>query len=173
VSPLLYFALALVRGWTTSYTSGMEPESRERRRAEIESDLWEFHEDARRRGYSPEGVAIHVLGRLLIGMPQDVLWRLESEEEAPMTPRRSAWITAAAIGAAVSVGALWAFFAVTSLVSLPPLPDSIHVERIYLRPMPPPPPPPPSPPPGAMRMTDGAPPPPPPPPSRGRSGSRR
>ena len=169
MSPLLYSALALVRAWTRLYTSGVDPEDRDRRRAEIESDLWEFHEDARRRGCSPEGIAIQILGRLLFGIPHDVLWRLESEEDAPMTPRRSAWITAAAIGAAASVGALWAFFAVTSLVSLPPLPDSIHVERIYLRPMPPPPPPPPPP---ARRISHDAPPPP-PPPFREGSGSRR
>ena len=33
-------------------------------RAEIESDLWEFHEDARRRGCSAEHIAIHMLARL-------------------------------------------------------------------------------------------------------------
>jgi hypothetical protein len=168
MSPLLASAIALVRGWTRLYTSRMEPANRDSRRAEIESDLWEFHEDARRRGASPAAIAIHMIARLAAGIPDDLLWRIEYEEEAVMIGRRAAWMTAAAIGGAACVAALWIFFAVTSLVALPPLPDSIHVERIYLRPMPPPPPPPP-PPPMTPVLRDGldlrliaAPPPPPP-----------
>jgi hypothetical protein len=95
-----------------------------------------------------------------------VLWRIEYEGDEAMTPRRSTWMTAAAVGAAVSVGALWVFFAVTSLVALPPLPDSVDVARIYLQPMRPPPPPPP-PAPRGLRVLDvhlGLMPPPPPPP---------
>ena len=72
-----------------------------------------------------------MLARLLLGMPHDVLWRIEYEGDAAMTPRRSTWMTAAAVGAAVSVAAVWVFFAVTSLVALPPLPGSIDVARIY------------------------------------------
>jgi len=68
MDPLLFSAIALVRGWTRLYTSGMEPGSRNGRRAEIESDLWEFHEDARRRRYSPAGIAAHMLLRLVAEM---------------------------------------------------------------------------------------------------------
>jgi hypothetical protein len=166
MSPLLRAAIALVRVWTHLYTGRMEPANRDRRRAEIESDLWEFHEDARRGRISPEGIAVHMLARLLAGIPHDLLWRMEYEEEAVMIRRPTAWMTAAAIGGAACVAALWIFFAVTSLVALPPLPDSVHIERVYLRPMPPPPPPPPMP--SSLRLPAilTAPPPPPPPPYR-------
>jgi hypothetical protein len=166
MDPLLWFAIAVVRGWTRLYTTCMEPLHRDLRRAEIESDLWEFHEDARRRGCSPPAIAVHMFARLAFGIPHDLLWRLECDEETAMPHRRSAWMTAAAFGAAFCIAALWVFFAVTSLASLPPLPDSIHVERIYLQPMRPPPPPPP-PPSGihpVLERRPGPPPPPPPPP---------
>jgi len=123
----------------------MDPASRDSRRAEIDSDLWEFHEDARRRGASPAGIAVHMMARLCLGAPHDLLWRFEYEKDGVTTYRRAAWLTAGAVGATVCIAALWAFFAVTSLVSLPPLPDSIHVERVYLQLRPPPPPPPPPP----------------------------
>jgi hypothetical protein len=145
MNPLLACAIALVRGWTWLYSRGMDPASRDRRRAEIESDLWEFHEDARHRGASPSGIAVHMIARLGLGVPHDVLWRFEYEKDGAATYRRSAWLTAGAIGATVCIAALWAFFAVTSLVALPPLPDSTHVERVYLQLKPPPPPPPPPP----------------------------
>ena len=45
---LLGAAVALVRAWTWLYTSGMQPQPRDRRRAEVESDLWEFQRDAAR-----------------------------------------------------------------------------------------------------------------------------
>jgi hypothetical protein len=142
MNPLLFSAIALVRGWTRLNTVRMDADCRDRRRAEIESDLWEFHEDTRRRGHSPARIAVHMLARLLLGMPHDVLWRIEYEGDAAMTTRRSTWMTAAAVGAAVSVAAVWVFFAVTSLVALPPLPGSIDVARIYLRQVRPPSPPP-------------------------------
>src|SRR5215470_16905466 len=131
MNPVLFSAIALVKGWTRLYTTRLEPVSRDRRRAEIESDLWEFHEDFRRHRASPVGIAIYMLIRLLAGIPHDLLWRFEDERDRATTPRRSTWLTAGAIGAALGIAALWALFAVTSLASLPPLPDSIHVERIY------------------------------------------
>ena len=160
MNPLLRSAIALVRGWTRIYTTRMEAAERDRRRAEIESDLWEFHEDARRRGYPPAAIAIHMVARLIFGVPHDLLWRIEYEGDAAMAQRRSTWMTAAAIGATVCIAALWAFFAVTSLGALPPLPDPAHIERVYVRPLPPPPPPPP---PRASMVRDRSGPPPPPP----------
>ena len=166
MNPLLACAIALVRGWTRLYSSRMDPASRDSRRAEIESDLWEFHEDARRRGASPPGIAVHMIARLCFGIPHDLLWRFEYEKDGVTTYRRAAWLTAGAVGATVGIAALWAFFAVTSLVSLPPLPDSIHVERVYLQLRPPPPPPPPPPPRRYHSLFDRRVDPPPPPPPR-------
>ena len=59
---MLRLALALVRLWTTLYTSGMPRGLRETRRAEIESDLWESQHD--RRPESDAGVAAQMLLRL-------------------------------------------------------------------------------------------------------------
>jgi hypothetical protein len=162
MNPPRLCAIGLVRAWTRFYTLRMDPAEGNRRRDEIDSDLWEFHEDARRRGYSPAGIAAHMIARLMFGIPHDLLWRIECEREAAMTQRRSTWMTAAAIGATVCIGALWAFFAATSIGALPPLPDSAHIERVYLRPLPPPPPPP-APPRVSMVSDRFAPPPPPPP----------
>jgi hypothetical protein len=142
MNPLLRGAIALVGGWTRFYTLHMDPVCRDERRAEIESDLWEFHEDARRGGQAPAVIAVHMLARLIAGIHDDLRWRLEYEREAAMSTRRSTWMTAAAIGATVGVAVLWALLAATSIGALPPLPDSVHVQRVYLNRLPPPPPPP-------------------------------
>jgi hypothetical protein len=69
------FAAALVRTWTRVYTCSVPPVWAERRRAEIESDLWELqHDPDGARGLAP---AVQVLGRLFSGIVDDVLWRLE------------------------------------------------------------------------------------------------
>jgi hypothetical protein len=162
INPLLSIAIALVRRWTRLYTCRMEPALRDSRRAEIESDLWEFHEDARRSGHSPAGIAVHMLARLLLGMPHDVLWRFDCLDDRTKAMRRAAWLTAAAAGAAACVAAAWILFSVASLVALPPLPDSISVERVMGL-VPPPPPPPPT---REYRTRFERPPPPPPAPPR-------
>jgi hypothetical protein len=102
MSPSLRLALALVRGWTRCYTLGMAPAARDGRRDEIESDLWEFHEDARRRRFSPGGIAVLMLMRLVLGAPDDLLWRMENLVFHFDIVRDALW--AAAIG---SVVALW------------------------------------------------------------------
>jgi hypothetical protein len=137
MNPLLFCAIGAVRGWTRFYTLHMDPENRDRRRAEIDSDLWDCLEDARRRCCAPGTIAALMLTRLILGLAHDLMWRIEYEADPTMT-RRSTWMTATAIGATVCIAALWAVFAVTSLDALRPLPDSIHVERIYVRPTPPP-----------------------------------
>jgi hypothetical protein len=163
MNPLLFCAIALVRGWTRLCTWRMEAACRDDRRAEIESDLWEFHEDARRRGCSPERIAIHMLARLCAGMPHDLLWRLEYEQEP--AHRRPSSLTAAAAAAAACIAALWVAFLVSTFVSLPPLPDSSALVRVFMRaPAAPPHPPPPPPPLTAFRVGMARVQPPPPPP---------
>jgi hypothetical protein len=130
MNPLLFCAIELVRGWTRFYTLQMDPACRDDRHAEIESDLWEFHEDTRRRGYPPAAIGAHMVLRLVLGIPHDLLWRIEYEGDATTTHRRSTWMTAAAIGATVCIAALWAFFAVASLGALSPLPDPSAVVRV-------------------------------------------
>lgn len=57
--------------WALSYTRGLPPEAGERRRDEIRSDL---HEHAATVGPSL-GQQVHVLGRVLWGIPADLSWR--------------------------------------------------------------------------------------------------
>jgi uncharacterized protein (TIGR03435 family) len=99
-------AIAAVRAWTRVYTWHMPAALREGRRAEIESDLWEFQEDAAgRRG---PGHAAHVLFRLVLGIPDDLCWRMEQAAvDAPQVHGRIA-LGAYAVGAALFLTALWA-----------------------------------------------------------------
>jgi hypothetical protein len=71
-------AIGLTRWWVRLYTKGLPPEMRDARRAEIESDLWEQGEDATANGSQPDETALEVFGRLLLGVPADVTWRLQA-----------------------------------------------------------------------------------------------
>src|SRR5206468_12254741 len=88
----------LVRIWTHLYTFALPSEIRDRRRAEIESDVWESAHD-------PDVPRHAFVLRVLGGMPADVLWRLE------VTPCRQH--ARAAVGALAGAGvlalALWGF----------------------------------------------------------------
>jgi hypothetical protein len=68
----LQLAIVLVRTWTHVYTWRLPDAIRESRRAEIESDLWESQHD-RADGFAS---AFLVLARLLVGIPDDVAWRV-------------------------------------------------------------------------------------------------
>ena len=68
----------LVRNWARVYTSGLPSEIREVRLAEIESDLWEHAHDSELGRDAPSPFcALHALTRLLAGVPDDLLWRIE------------------------------------------------------------------------------------------------
>jgi hypothetical protein len=69
------FAYRIVRAWTRLYTWRLPAAVRQRRCAEIESDLWEFERDS--IGTSPLVVAAHVVARLMFGMHADLAWRGE------------------------------------------------------------------------------------------------
>ena len=116
----------LVRIWTHLYTFALPSEIRERRRAEIESDVWESEHD-------PDVPHHAFVFRVLRGMPADVLWRLE------VAPSRQH--TRAAVGALAGAGVL--ALALWALVGQPvprPAPPRRPIP-ITLRLMPPPPPP--------------------------------
>ena len=68
-------AVAAVRAWTFVYTVGMPRQVAARRRAEIESDLWELQHDP--DGSSSTSQGVHVLARLILGLSYDLLWRFE------------------------------------------------------------------------------------------------
>lgn len=128
-------AIGAVRAWTRLYTSHLDPALRNARRAEIESDLWESHEDARRRRHSPAGAALHVMARLILGVPHDVLWSLEHWRPHAWPRRRVATLTAIA---AIFFLAFWVLSALQDTPLPPPPPSMVFVAS------PPPPPPPPA-----------------------------
>jgi hypothetical protein len=68
---------AMGRAWVRLYTAGLPAETRDRRRREIESDL--FEELAAGAGASP---APSVAGRFVRGVPADVAWRIERSMHA-------------------------------------------------------------------------------------------
>lgn len=92
--------LALVRAWVRLYTGGLRAEVRDTRRAEIESDLWEHVHDERARGLRPLPITLHVIGRMLRGLPADLSWRLRHRPRrgvvqnvrlAGLAARRQGW----------------------------------------------------------------------------------
>jgi hypothetical protein len=136
-SPALDAAMTLVRVWTRAYTWRLEPVVRDRRRAEIGSELWEFQQDPG-RGNHP---AAHVIARLVIGIPDDLSWRAEYAT-ARRTPLRARLRLAAwTVATLVVLAALWILPLMTA-ATLPPLPDK---PRVVIKAPPPPAPPPPPP----------------------------
>jgi hypothetical protein len=74
---MLTFATAIVRAWTWLYTAGLDADPRDDRRAQIESDLWDQKDEATERGVAPLAMSAHILARLALGIPDDLLWRGE------------------------------------------------------------------------------------------------
>ena len=131
-------ANAVVRAWTRLYTTRLPVVSRDLRRAEIDSDLWEFERDAARSDLAP---ALHVLARLLLGIPDDLSWRASHVSLGSGSLRAMISLTTAAIFAA----GVWVY-AIMSPIDLPSPAPLVQVVEVF-----PPPPPPPPPPPGVIR----------------------
>jgi hypothetical protein len=75
---MLAFAIAITRAWTATYTRGLPAVARDARVAEIHSDLWEHQRAA---GFEREPVAdtgVAILTRVVLGVPADLLWRIEA-----------------------------------------------------------------------------------------------
>ena len=119
-----------VRAWQRLVTAGLPAELRDRRRAEIESDLWE----SRHQWRGSDGrIALLLLWRLASGAPHDLAWRsAHSDGVSPMMNR-----TAAVLVGGLAIGALALGTRGTDL------PDPPLTARSPLRPEPSPPPPPP------------------------------
>ena len=138
--PAVVLATALVRCWTRIYTVGMPPSERDGRRAEIDSDLWEDRDANGGSTWLP----LQIVARLALGVPADLLWRVE-------TDRRRAWRVSAVVGVSLAaslaaVVVVWPPWTASPL----PTPEPI-VPRNRPHPVPPPPPPPFCNPPGSGR----------------------
>ena len=87
------FAAAAVRLWTRLYTSGLPVAVRHARRAEIESDLWEFvHDPDCDDGWHR---SVHILLRLMRGVADDLRWRLARDRVTTAAVRVGAALTMA------------------------------------------------------------------------------
>jgi len=78
VNAALTLTVGMARSWVTPYTLRLPLEISESRRSEIDSDLWEQQWLAARRGDPALGTAIEVLSRMLLGIFDDLIWRLEA-----------------------------------------------------------------------------------------------
>jgi uncharacterized protein (TIGR03435 family) len=78
---------------------------RDQRRAEIDSDLWEFqHDDAANTGL---GAAAHLMARVLAGVPDDLGWSLDQAAVAGALTQRSVALSGRAAGAALFICTSW------------------------------------------------------------------
>jgi hypothetical protein len=127
------FAITMTRAWTRVYTWHMRPDLRERRRAEIESDLWECQQDPETyHGVSPD---VQIVLRLLRGMPHDLCWRVE-QADVTDTRTRVAGMAAVSATVAILIGALWMFSFLRPAALPVPQPEAWP----FTRTLPPPPP---------------------------------
>jgi hypothetical protein len=122
----LTIAVTIVRAWTQAYTCRMPLEWAEQRRAEIESDLWEFqHDPDGPRGIAP---AVQVIGRLFTGIADDICWRLEHTTLHDTVLIRRAVTLAAAT---VALSMLWGSSGATPRAAgCPSTPRKPRVEQV-------------------------------------------
>ena len=132
-------ASALVRAWTRLYTWGLPAVARDRRCAEIASDLWEFSRDLGDEGVGPTAAALRIVRRLLLGIPDDLTWRID-EGGAMSQVRTSIWLLVAALVVAL----LWPVIDVmrAQRLPIPPTPPGWSFRAGPPTRLPPPPPPP-------------------------------
>jgi hypothetical protein len=119
-------AASLVRGWTRAYTWGVPQAWAEQRRTDIESDLWEFQYDLDGpRGLTP---AIQILGRLITGVGDDLLWRVEHTTWHDNVVIRRAVVFAATT---VALSMLWGSSDATPRVaSCPSAPRKARIDQV-------------------------------------------
>ena len=79
---MLPFAIALTHAWAGLYTRGLPADRRAQRREEIDCDLWEHQRLADLQREPVTATAAAILLRLLLGVPADIVWRLETGASA-------------------------------------------------------------------------------------------
>lgn len=73
-------ASTFARGWTAAYTAGLPRETRDRRRAEIASDLWDQQHEP--EGSSDPAPLSSAASRAFLGMSADLMWRSRELQHA-------------------------------------------------------------------------------------------
>ena len=135
---LVRASASAVTVWTRIYTAGMEPELRDRRRAEIEADLWESQQEPR----PAVSVALDLIARLVRGVASDLQWRAEHRQASMFEGVTVRCVGAAAIATLVVLATF-----TPGQAYMPATPAGPDLLGISDRDTPPPPPPPPCPPP--------------------------
>ncbi len=79
--------------WLRAYTSQLDDEAAVRRRAELESDLFEHATDAQVEGVSRTALSVEMLGRMLAGMAADISWRRSVRRATPVRVSQGADMT--------------------------------------------------------------------------------
>jgi TonB family protein len=130
-------AMAIVRIWTRVYTAGLPRPERERRREEVDADVWETAHAERRVPGAP--AAVEVLARLLTGVADDIGWRVE--REVAMTRTSGLAITAVAVAGLAGTWMIVSLRTPTPPNPAPP-PKALLLATVAAPPPPPPPPPP-------------------------------
>jgi hypothetical protein len=82
--------------WVERYTRGLEPATRDERRAEVASDVWEHRAEVG----TTRAVQLQILGRCLRGAPADLSWRRSRLRRSRTPARRSRLLRGAAWAAA-------------------------------------------------------------------------
>lgn len=78
MSRLLDLSSGITRSWTATYTRGLPHDLRAERREEIDSDLWDHRRLANIEREPANGTAVQILARFALGIPADLLWRIEA-----------------------------------------------------------------------------------------------
>ncbi|HUF51963.1 MAG TPA: hypothetical protein VMN60_14155, partial [Longimicrobiales bacterium] len=83
---IVRIASAIARVWVGAYTIRMPAALRNDRRGEIEADLWDQQQEASPPGGPPVLVALHIVLRIILGMPDDLAWRVEASDQKDKSP---------------------------------------------------------------------------------------
>jgi hypothetical protein len=130
----------LVQRWVRLYTRGLAAEVRDRRREEVDADLWSQLEEATFVGRPVRSTNGEILSRWLLGIPADVTWRIEhrggdtvTTSAAPLRPA----LGSTAIGLATAIAGaglatLLILFIVTSRLVAPANPYYVSGPGVWL-----------------------------------------
>lgn len=115
VIPAMPRSVGFVRAWVRLYTVGLPTGLRDARRDEIDADLWEQARDA--ASERTPSLTSHVLFRWLIGLPDDLLWRIAHIRSEDASAKEGAMVqgsdfkTATVVTAAIAaVMLVWLVF---------------------------------------------------------------
>lgn len=110
---------ALVRRWVGLYTLGLPPEVKQRRRDEIDDDLWCQLRDATEAGRNDGSLAGEIVMRLVLGLPADISWRATQRRKSPtfVAPERSPTMDTRAVVLLSFVGGIcWAIWPIPQAI---------------------------------------------------------